>query len=187
MHVGHMNAVDIDDTVKRRRRIREVHESLPLNTPERPYFSPNGPLTSAFPEGRFNCWGVPSRAEPSFNQTNVGDLVLIVPHIGIHGGGITHLGVIQAKCPVPCHGASRVLWPRTPDARVFPLIFFFHSEAGFRDWFEFLCDAGISRNWNPRGWYRLVRAERFKRWGGVPGYLAFLRSECGFGLLPASA
>lgn len=184
MHVGHMNAIDIDYTVKRRRTIAEMHEALPMDAPERPYFSNAGELSSAFPEGRFNCWGVPSLAEPSFNKTKVGDLVLIVPYIGIHGGGITHVGVVRAKCPVRCHAASRLLWPRTPDARVFPLIFFFHSETGFRGWFEFLDDVGIKKNWDPRGWYRPVLTERFKRWGGPAGYLEFLRSECRFGSLP---
>lgn len=184
MHVGHMNTVDIDYTVTRRRSTAEVGRALSSDAPERPYFASDAQLHGAFPDGWFNCWGVPSRAEPSFNKTKIGDLVLIVPHIGIHGGGIHQIGVVRAKCPVRCHAASRVLWPVTPDARVFPLVFFFQTEVGFREWFEFLEDAGIKKNWDPRGWYRPVKSDRFARWGGPAGYLAFLRTQCGFRALP---
>lgn len=184
MHVGHLNTVDIEFTVTRDRTFSEVVAKLPADAPERPYFHADPELHGAFPNGAFNCWGVPSRAEPSFAQTKIGDLVLIVPFIGIHGGGIAQLGVVRAKCPIRCHQASRVLWPKTPDARLFPLIFFFRTEVGFRGWFEFLEDAGYKSNWDPRGWYRRIAPGRFDaKFGGPAGYLRFLRNECGFGAL----
>ena len=181
MHVGHMNTVDIRATVTRRRAITEVLHALPPDAPERPYFQQDAELRAAFPSGMFNCWGVPSPAEPSFAQTHPGDLVLFVPHIGIHDSGIAQ--IVKAKCPIRCHAASRVLWPDTPDARLFPLIFFFQTEVGFRGWYDFLDDAGYKSNWDPRGWYRRIAPGRFDaKFGGSKGYLAFLRNECGFSI-----
>lgn len=100
--------MDLNWTVTRVRASDEVVSKLPANAPERGYFESDRQLRSAFPDGRFNCWGVPSRAEPSFSKTNEGDLVLFVPFIGIHGGGIHQLGVVTAKCPLRAYDASRI-------------------------------------------------------------------------------
>jgi len=180
MHIGHPGHVDVDYTVTRRRSIQEVLENLPPEAPERKYFQLDPELHAAFPDGTFNCWGVPQRAQPAFAKTEVGDLVLVVPWIGIHDGGIHQIGIVRAKCPVQCYDASRILWPDTPHDRLFPYVFFFNTEVGFRSWFEFLRDTGISERWHPRGWYRGIDSERFRRWGGPVGYLKFLREECGF-------
>ncbi len=117
---------------------------------------------------------------PAFKQTDVGDVVLFVPHIGIHGGGVHQIGIIKAKCPVPGLSASRLLWPQTPDARLFPLLFFFETEGGYRGWFEFLEDLGYMPNWSPRGYYRRLRELRFQSFGGVAGYVDSLRRNHGF-------
>jgi len=183
MHVGHPGNVDIDWTVTRHRTFGEVLSKLSAAAPEREYFESDAQLRSAFPDGRFNCWGVPGNAEPSFNKTETGDLVLMIPQIGIHDGGIHQLGIVDAKCPIRAYHASRVLWPKTPHERLFPWLFFFHTEVGRRGWFEFLEDVGIAENWDPRGWYRPIAIHRFGRWGGPEGYLKFLREQCGFGPL----
>lgn len=187
MHVGHPGHVDIKYTVTRSRSIEEVLAKLPPMAPERSYFESDPDLHRAFPSGRFNCWGVPSRAAPSFNRTRVGDVVLFAPWIGVHKGGIHQLGVIKAKCPVHCLAASRVLWPDTPEARLFPLIFFFDSEVGFRGWFEFLEDVGYKSNWNPHGWYRRIDPSRFEPHGGAVGYVRTLRKHHGFATLGTAA
>lgn len=180
MHVGHPGNVDIDWTVTQHRTFNEVLSQLPTDAPERKYFEADPTLRAAFPQGYFNCWGVPSNAEPSFNKTDIGDLVLIIPWIGSHDGGIHQLGIVNAKCPVRAYHASRILWPQTPNARLFPWLFFFHTEVGYRGWFDFLDDVGIAANWDPRGWYRPIALHRFARWGGPQGYLRFLRQQCGF-------
>jgi len=180
MHVGHPGNVDIDWTVTRYRTFDEVLSKLPADAPERPYFETDPELHKAFPDGRFNCWGVPSNAEPSFRKTRVGDLVLMIPLIGIHDGGIHQLGVVEATCPVRAYHASRILWPETPHDRLFPFLFFFHTEVGYRGWFEFLEDMSIASNWDPSGWYRPIADSRFARWGGASGYLTFLREKHGF-------
>ncbi|MBW1917665.1 MAG: hypothetical protein JRI57_06540 [Deltaproteobacteria bacterium] len=183
MHVGHPGNVDIDYTVTRQRNIREILDKLPKDAPERHYFENDSTLHSAFPNGSFNCWGVPPHAEPAFGETRLGDLILIIPQIGIHDGGIHQIGIVKAKAPLRCYNASRILWPRTPRQRLFPFIFFFTTEIGFRGWFEFLEDLGYNPRWNPRGWYKRLDFNRFAHWGGPEGYLNFLRTECGFRLL----
>ncbi len=180
MHVGQPGNVDVDYTVTRRRSIQEVLQHLPSDAPERNYFQLDAELHAAFPDGTFNCWGVPQGAEPAFAKTEVGDLVLIVPGIDTDEGGIHQIAVVRAKCPVQCNEASRILWPHTPHDRPFPYLFFFNTQAGFRRWSKFLEDTGYAKNWNPRGWYRRIDSKRFAQRGGPVGYLEFLRENCGF-------
>ena len=186
MHVGHPGNIDIKFTVTRERSAGELLSRLSATAPERSYFESSS-FKQAFPSGRFNCWGVPSKALPAFNQTKVGDAVFFAPWIGIHKGGIHQLGIVKAKCPVPGLAASRLLWPETPDARLFPLLFFFNSEVGYRGWFEFLEDLGYKSNWSPRGYYRRLDAERFSNFGGVRGYVEHLRKDHGFSPIGAAA
>lgn len=183
MHVGHTNAIDIDYTIKRRRTFQEVLEQLPDQAPEREFFESNITLHRSFPDGAFHCWGVPPLARPSFEKTEIGDLVLFAPWIGIHAGGIYHIGVVKAVCPVEAWFATKVLWPETPERRPFPLLFFFDTESGFRDWYHFLDDMGISHRWNPHGWYKQIRPDRFAKFDGVHGYLDLLRRESGFQMI----
>lgn len=181
MHIGHPGNVDVRYTVSRRRHISEIFGHLPNSAPEKEFFAEGSALYEEFPSGEFNCWGVPSRAEPAFVKTQIGDLVLIVPSVGVHReAGVKYLGQVKALCPFKCDIASQILWPATPNDRLFPFIFFFDTEVGHRGWFEFLEDLGISERWHPRGYYRRLNSERFNRWGGPAGYLDFLRSKCGF-------
>ena len=114
-HVGHQNLRHIEDTVTSLRTIEELLGHTSLSAPERAFFANSGELRSAFPKRSFNCWGLMSRAEARFKEMNIGDLVLIAPWIGAHGGGIHQLGLVKAKCPVRCYEASRVLWPNIDD------------------------------------------------------------------------
>ena len=180
MHVGHPGHIDIGYTVTRKRSISEIIDALPHDAPEREFFLNDALLHKAFPNGQFNCWGIPGRAEPSFKRTEIGDLLLIVPWMGIHDGGVHQLGIIKALCPVRALIASQILWPDTPHDRLYPWLFFFDTEEGLRPWFEFLSDMGYKENWHPRGWYRRIADSPFLRWGGPQGYLEFLRSKCGF-------
>jgi hypothetical protein len=56
-------------------------------------------------------------------------------------------------------------------------LFFFEAESGFRPWHKFLDDLGYGARWNPRGWYRRIDEEHFRRFGGVRGYLDCIRRE----------
>ena len=182
MHIGHPGNVDVNYTVTQRCSVPDLLAKLPPDAPEVDYFRSDPALHAAFPDGRFNCWGVPSGAAPRFFETEVGDVVLFVPSIGVWGG-IEQIGVVKAKCPIECYEASRILWPKTPRDRLFPHLFFFDTEVGLREWFGFLEDIGYSTGWNPRGYYRKILSSRFDKWGGPEGYVRSLRSEHGFHLL----
>jgi hypothetical protein len=136
--------------------------------------------TPLFLQVNLTVGGIPGRAEPSFEKTEPGDLVLIIPWIGIHGGGVHQLGIVKATCPVRALHASRILWPDTPYERLYPLLFFFETEEGNRPWYDFLADLGYNEKWNPHGWYRAIGDSRFLKWGGPQGYLKFLREQCDF-------
>jgi hypothetical protein len=180
-HVGHQNLRHIEDTVTSYRTIEELLGRIPGSAAERTFFESSRELSRTFPTGSFNCWGLMARAEARFQEMSVGDLVLIAPWIGVHGGGIHQLGVVQVKCPVRCYEASQALWPNIEDPnKLYPFLFFFDTETGFRRWFQFLEDLGYDEKFNPRGYYLRLEASRFDRWGGVEGYLQFLRSQCGF-------
>jgi hypothetical protein len=186
MHVGNPGNVDIEWTVTKRRNRSEILAKLSAEAPERRYFETDSLLQKQFADGSFNCWGVPENASPAFRRTEVGDVVLFAPTIGNsihHDGGIHQLGIVKAKCPVRCHDASRILWPRTPDNRLFPWLFFFETEGGYRGWSDFLEDIGYAPNWDPRGYYRSIGSNRFSKWGGEYGYLDFLRKRSGFRFL----
>jgi hypothetical protein len=179
MHVGAPGSIDVDYTLRRRRTMAEVLKKLPPRSHEWDYFYGDAELNRAFPDRTFNGWGVPARAAFSFDRTEVGDLVLFAPTAGARGA-VTHAAIVKAKCPYRCQAASRVLWPRSPDFEVYPLLFFFDAEEGVRGWGDFTRDLGIRPGWNPHGWYRKNVTEKFDRFGGPGGYLRFLRDECGF-------
>jgi len=183
-HVGHQNRQHISDTVTTVRTIDELLRGLPLSAPERAFFDQSNELRAPFPNGCFNCWGLMGRAEARFNELKVGDLVLMVPHIGVHGGGVQQLGVVKVKCPDRCYEASRLLWPNIEDrSKLYPFLFFFDTEIGFCSWYKFLNDVGFNERFNPRGYFLRLDTARFDHWGGVEGYLAHLRTKYGFGLL----
>ena len=178
MHVGQSNTIDLDYTVSRTRSIKEVLSLLPDDAPEKSFFA-SEELHSYFPDGTFNCWGVPVRAQPSFEKTKVGDLVVFAPEIGDHGG-IDYFGFIKSVCPVSCYSASRILWPETPNDRLFPWLFFFETETGHVPWATFLEQVQYAPNWNPRGWYRRINESKFRAWGGGQAYAQHLRLNFGF-------
>ena len=178
MHVGKRGSIDLDHTVTKSRSVGEILDQLPVDATERGFFESNI-LASCFPNGTFNCWGAPVKAEPSFRKTKIGDLVLFAPEIGLEGG-IEHIGIVKAVCPIQCYEASRILWPETPDERLFPWLFFFNTESGHVPWDRFLAELSIAGNWSPRGWYKPIAGRRFLSWGGGEGYLRHLRSSFKF-------
>lgn len=180
MHVGASNAVDLDSTVRRQRNTAELLKELSSNAPERTFFENDEAFLRSFPTENFHCWGVPPRALPAHKLTEIGDVVFFVPHIKSNGGGVVHIGIIKAICRIEAEQSSRVLWKDTPEKRLFPWLFFFDAETGFRNWASFLSDLGYGENWNPRGWYRRIEERRFAGHGGVQNYLNFIRLEGGF-------
>jgi hypothetical protein len=142
MHVGHPGHVDIPYTVTRRRVVSELLADLPSDAPERTFFERDEQFRRSFPDGEFHCWGIPPRAKPAFDDTDIGDLILIIPWIGVHRGGVHQLGTVKAKCPEAAFHASKLLWPNTPFELPYPWLLFFDTEVGYRDWYDFLDDVG---------------------------------------------
>lgn len=182
MHAARRGTINLEYTVANRRRFREISEGLPVGTQEREYFERDADLHRSFQTPRFNCWGVPSAARPSFTRTQIGDLVLFVGALG-EGAVIEYIGVVRAKCPFQCYDSSRLLWPEAEEDKLYPLLFFFETEVGSLSWDQFCKDIGMP-GYNPRGWYKRIGSERFASFGGPDGYLRYLRSVRGFAPLP---
>lgn len=179
-HIGAPGNVDLGKTVTRRRSAGEVMSQLPADaTAERTFFAENGPLRRVFPDGMFNCWGVPRGGERVFQQMEIGDLVLLVHSAGLYGRGIEQIGVVKALCPDAAWNASQTLW-QWPDDRLFPFLFFFDTERGSRIWSDFKLDMGYDPGYQGGRIFQRIAEERLARWGGPSGYLSFLRNECGF-------
>jgi hypothetical protein len=178
MHAAAKGEVNLEYTVTRKRSLKELVRALPVDSDEHEYFSTTTALINAFPDDRFNCWGVPRHAAPSFDRTEIGDLVLFVGRLN-EDAAVRQIGVVKVKCPIECPIASRILWPEADPAKSYPLLFFFDTEVGYRSWRDFTAEIGIP-GYNPRGWYKQIGTHRFEAYGGVTGYLRFLRSACGF-------
>ncbi|HEY1717016.1 MAG TPA: hypothetical protein VGH42_01830 [Verrucomicrobiae bacterium] len=182
MHIGKENGIDIGSTITKRRSFDEIISKLP-NGAEREFFLNDKQLRSEFPQGSFNCWGIPIGAQPAFLETEIGDAVFFAPWIGQQGGHIGHLCIIKAICELELRESSRILWPETPSGRVFPYVFFFDTESGIHDWYKFLEDLEYKQNWHPQGWYRKIKSHHFNNFGGVLGYVEHLRRQKRFRLI----
>lgn len=183
-HVGESNLEHLDDSVTRQRTIDELLQKLPTDSPERRFFAQDKEFREAFPDGKFNCWACPTRAEKRFQETSVGDLVLLVPTLGGPDSGVHFIGIVKAKCPVAAYDASKILWPHSKDPnRIYPYIFFFDAESGFRRWQDFLQDIGYSPKFDPRGHYRGIGDSHLETWGGAQGLLTHLRTIGKFKLI----
>jgi len=180
MHIGSPGNIDVSYTITKKRHRDELLANLPSRSNEEQFFRSDATLLAAFPSGEFNCWGIPPGAKQRLRETQIGDLVLFFPAIG-HNGGLEYFGIVKAKCEFECWDSSRILWPKTPNQRLFPHLIFFDSEAGERSWFDFLDDIGYSHDFDPRGFYRRIGDWRFNKFGGQAGYLDFLRNQVGFG------
>ena len=170
-HIGDPGRANLEWTVTHRRSFDEILAALPKVAPERAFFENDPQLHEAFPDKRFHCWGVPWKAKGPFTRARIGDLVIIVPSCQ---EGVRHIGIVRAKCTVPCLDASRILWPRS--GRVFPYLLFFDAESVFRTWQDFLQDVGYPDFWSLRGNFRRISPKRLAAFGGTAGYLQFLRN-----------
>jgi hypothetical protein len=178
MHAAAKGSINLEYTVTQRRSIRELVRALPKGSSEREYFLDSTALQNAFPSGSFNVWGVPRGARPSFNRTELGDMVLFMGQI-TEDAAVQQLGIVKVKCPIECPMASRLLWPKADPEKTYPLLFFFDTEVGYRRWIDFTADIK-QPGYNPQGWYKQIPTDWFASFGGPTGYLRFLRQTAGF-------
>lgn len=126
-------------------------------------------LRANFPDGKFNCWGVPSGASNVINNLKEGDTVLLVESTGTDG-----------RVPVLCKVIgfwkdelkvlSKALW----GSEQFPYIFFFHTQRMVLTWDEFRDQLGYSPNFDPRGKFYSVADSKLESLGGPERYTNFL-------------
>ncbi|HML24390.1 MAG TPA: HNH endonuclease [Aggregatilinea sp.] len=168
-HVGKTGATaDFKKTVFTELPLTIVEEHIQFEAQDKTEML--GVLYSKFPDGRFNCWGVPSGANFVVRNLAEGDVVLLVE-------AITENGAIPALCPVsafwsiPMPSLSQALW----GSNRYPYIFFFKTEELSLTWAEFLEHTDYSPNLNPRGQFMSIADSKLVKWGGPSGYLSHLR------------
>lgn len=157
-HVGEGNCIDVGDTIRRRRKFKEITGSLPRGS-ERTRFEAIGARKDIFPDGDFSVWGVPTSARASYDITQTGDVVFIASVAGKDGfveafGSVVHLP--DDIFPT----TSRILWPSAPPGEKFPHLIFLDVIVGALSWHDFCCDLVYQDTWNPRGWYRRLDRRR---------------------------
>lgn len=131
-------------------------------------------LRDTFPQGSFNAWGVPTGAKSVIKQLNVGDAMLLIRTTG-GDGDIPALCIVDAYWKHQMLDLSQALWgsPR------FPYIFFFDTEAISLTWTDFKEHVDYAPNFRPSGNVYRVRRDRLDRFGGVEGYLDYIREDEG--------
>jgi 5-methylcytosine-specific restriction protein A len=127
-------------------------------------------VRAAFPDGSFNCWGVPSGADSVVRRLEVGDAVLLVETVG-EFGNIPVLGIVSAFWKCQLRDLSEALWGESK----YPYVFFFNTETIDLTWEQFLNDVGFKENFNPRGKFYSVKDKSLDSFGGVSKYVDHLR------------
>lgn len=126
-------------------------------------------LSTLFPSGSSNCWGVPAGAESAIRHLNVGDVMILIRTTGGDGD-------MPAMCPVrafwrePMPGLSKALW----GSDRFPYVFFSRTEPIRLTWTQFKQDVGYAPNFRPSGNVYRIRKDRLEQHGGAEGYVAKL-------------
>jgi hypothetical protein len=167
-HVGQRGSSDFQKTV-----FRDVEISVLQTIPDA---ATRNNITEEiqvlFPSGRFNCWGVPAGAGPVIKNLSKNDYVLLIENTRI-------IGLIPALCHVKYYLASqqpalsKVLWGDDK----FPYIFFFDTERLDLAWIDFIDQLNYREQYNPRGQFLAVADEKVEKFGGVEGYIRYIREE----------
>lgn len=172
-HVGEAGARrDFPKTIFSDVSVSVVEAAVPKSDPSREALL--AALKTSFPEGRFNCWGVPSGAKFVIRNLAVGDVVLLVNSV--------HLtGAVPALCEVLVFLAheyrdlSHALWGDDK----YPYIFFFHTERIELPWVELLDRLGYKRNFDPQGKFYSVADSKLTAHGGPRAFVQSLRTAYG--------
>lgn len=170
-HVGQKGAdEDFKKTVYKDVSIETVESNVPSSVPIRSEILHR--LSTDFPAGRFNCWGVPAGAKSVIRQLEEGDFVLLVESAAEYG-----------QVPVLCHvrafwsdelrNLSLALW----GSDKYPFIFFFRTEQLTLSWSELTEHLDYKPNFDPRGNFYSVKSHRLDDSGGVEGYIKYLREN----------
>lgn len=167
-HVGQEGSKDFDKTV-----FSDINISILNNIEDEDIRNAaRTNIARLFPTGRFNCWGVPPGAKPVIRNLAVGDYVLLIQEARV-------TGVIPALCHVKFYlpseqpALSQALWGNND----YPYIFFFDTEHLDLSWVDFIDQVNYKPNYNPRGQFLSVADEKLAAFGGVEGYVTYIRSN----------
>jgi len=170
-HVGQKGAdEDFKKTVYKDISIQTVDSSVPVSYPHRDELL--NQLRQEFPTGLFDCWGVPAGAKSVIRQLAAGDFVLLV-HSATEHGTVPVLCHVQVFWPDKLWDLSLELW----GSNKYPYIFFFRTEELTLTWPEFKEHVGYRPNYNPRGTFNSVATDSLEDFGGVEGYIEYLRGH----------
>lgn len=164
-HVGKEGAEkDFPKTVYSSISIIQVISLIPDNLP---YYSKIfQELSSIFPDGHCNCWGVPSGATRIITKLKKGDAIFLVESISasIHeNGNVPVLGIIKYFLPEEIPYLSKILWGELN----FPYIFFFKTLRLNLTWNKFLEIINYKTNFNPNGMVYKISDSRLDELGGA--------------------
>ena len=168
-HVGQKGAdEDFKKTVYKDVPIQTVESNVPGSYPHRNKLL--NQLRQEFPDGLFDCWGVPAGAKSVIRQLQAGDVVLLV-HSATEYGEVPVLCPVQVFWPHELRDLSFALWGNDK----YPFIFFFRTVELTLTWPEFREHLGYKHNFDPRGNFYSVASHRLDDFGGVAAYVEGLR------------
>ncbi len=160
---------DFPKTVFRSVPISVVRENVPDDRPYKAELLKR--LRLYFPEGEFNCWGVPERAYNYIKKLSVGDVVLLLETLH----NVPAMGEVVAFWPDQLPKLSEALWGKDR----FPYIFFFRTERlSNLTWEQMRADFGYDSNYKPPNYFLPVRKD-LSAYGGAERYVAHLREHFG--------
>ena len=168
-HVGQKGAdEDFKKTVYKDIGIETVEGNVPVSYPHRDELL--NQLRQGFPNGLFNCWGVPAGAKSVIKNLAAGEVVLLV-HSATEYGQVPVLCQVRVFRPDELRDLSFALWGN----QKFPYIFFFRTEELTLSWPELREHLGYAPNFDPRGNFYSVAPHRLDDFGGVEAYVQGLR------------
>ncbi|MDX1421436.1 MAG: hypothetical protein R3181_15835, partial [Rubricoccaceae bacterium] len=130
-------------------------------------------LGDAFPEGRWNCWGVPDGAGPAIGRLSEGDLFLLM-ETSSGPGAVPAMGRVETFVPQRFPHLSNALWGE----RGFPYIFFFRTIPLALTWIDLGARLGYKPTYDgPRGQVQRIREEHVRHAGGVRALERWLYSK----------
>jgi 5-methylcytosine-specific restriction enzyme A len=129
-------------------------------------------LRARFPDGIFNCWGVPAGARTVIRHLQPGDAVLLVETIRL-GGSVPALCQVQAFFPEIFEQLSRALWGE----HHFPYVFFFSTERLSLSWEELRDTLGYKPRFDPRGMFYRVNERSPVGYRSQYDYVDWLRAQ----------
>lgn len=129
-------------------------------------------LKKVFPMRKFNVWGVPSGASPIIKQLSVGDSMFLIRTIS-GNGEIPVLCNVKAFWKTEMRQVSQALW----GSDRFPYIFFCTIERIDLSWTDFKKYVGYKPNFRPSGNVYPILENRLVDFGGVQGFINFVRQK----------